>query len=157
MKWRSVALDAAIVLVWLFILGDSFYQAVDLPIAFIGMSDKLPDLPHQLMIVAAVLLPLVPCGVTFWQRQNLMEDMPFVSRKMDQWFFEGAYGYFMARLLPIHASIVSSFIIGLVGGWLTLKSSAGVWSLAVCLGSLLFSFYMLATVAISRKHPPVLK
>lgn len=157
MNWRSIALDAAIFLVWLFILGDSLYQAIELPPSFVDISDKLPDLPLALMLAGALILPAIPCGFTFWQRQNLMEDMPLVSKKMDQWFFEGAYGYFMSRLYPIHASIITSLIIGSVGGWLTYKTSAGIWSAVVCLGSLLFSVYMLITVAFSRRYPPVLK
>ena len=88
MNWRSIALDVVLVLVWLFILGDSLYQAIELPSLFASFSDKLPELPIALMLAGALIIPATPCCLTFWQRRNLMEDMPFLSAKMDQWVFE---------------------------------------------------------------------
>lgn len=155
MKLRTTALNASIAMIWLFLLVDAYLQGLELPELVAQL--PLPLLPVYLLVSGAVLVCLVISAVTFWQRKRLMEDFPFVSSLMSRWFFEGAYGYFMARFYPVHVSILSSFILGAVSYWVCLKTSAGLWSIAFSLGSMGFALSLFLTVCLSRKYPPVLK
>jgi hypothetical protein len=148
-----------VVVSWVVVLVDSYFQGRELPLLLAEQS--LPDIPLWILFVPAVLVPLVIACLTFWRRENVMEDIPKVTDWIDRVVFEGAYAYFMNRLYPVHASIVSAIIVGGVTCWVTMQMKVHatwvLWSHVFSLGCLVFVISMLVAVRYSRRYPPELK
>ena len=148
-------LDVMIVLFWLFVLVDSYLQGREIP-GLLSQAE-LPQLPVVLTAVAVLILCGIASGVTFWQRKNIMEEMPVLSTLTDRIFGEGAYHHLTHRLRPVMMSMLTSLVLGTVGFYTTMQESPNDWSYAVCIGSLLFSMTMLIAYYASRRYPPELK
>lgn len=149
-----VLVNLFIALFWMFLIVDSYIQGRDLPIL---MNDiELPELPLALFIAAALLVSLAASVVTFWQRKNIMDEMPIVAERVDRWFGVGSYSRFTHQLRPVWASILSSTIMGVAGLYATYQFNQHVWSYAICGGTLLFAVFMFIAWLVSRRYPPVL-
>ncbi len=144
---------------WLVVLVDSVLQGYEFPLLLATYT--LPEFPLWLMATGTIVIPLVVSALTFWRRENVMERIPKVTDWIDGWVFEGAYQYFMNRLYPVHASMVSSGLFGGVAGWVTFSTASHenwrVWSYAVCCGCFVFVLTMWIAIAASRRYPPLLK
>lgn len=146
--------NLAIALFWIFLIVDSYLQARELPVLLGEV--ELPELPLMFFAVAAISISLIVSAVTFWQRENIMDEMPVVAERIDGWFGEGAYGRFTRQLRPVWASILSSTILGGVGLYATYEFNHHVWSYAISGGTLLFAVFMFIAWLVSRRYPPVL-
>ena len=143
-----------ILLFWTFLIYDSFVQGSEMPLLLAEV--ELPELPIVLFVGVAVLGSLGASALVFWQRKNIMDEMPVVSDRVDQFFGAGAYSHFTRQLRPTWASILSSLILGGVGLYATFESTHGIWSYAISGGTLLFAVFMFLAWLFSLKFPPTL-
>ena len=95
--------------------------------------------------------------VAYWQRRNIMEDMPILSDGVDRVFGDGAYAYFTGRLHPATTSALSSLILGIVCMRATQLSTQSDWSYAIAAGFVAFSLAMSVAILLSLRRPPILK
>ena len=113
------------------------------------------------MVLAVGTVPWIISGLTFWRRENVMEEIPKVTDWIDRVIFQGAYQYFMNRMYPVHASMVSSALFGGVGCYVTYHSDTSgewiIWSYMISAGCFVFVVAMLIAVWFSRRYPPELK
>ena len=152
---RLRLLDLLIVMFWLYLLFDAYAQGRGLPELVAGLD--LPRLP-VVLAACAILVIAASCGiVTFWQRRNIMEDMPVLSSAVDRFFGDGAYRHFTLQLRPVSASVVSSLILAVAGIHATSQTTRDVWSYAICVGFLAFALCMLAAFLVSQRFPPALR
>jgi hypothetical protein len=152
---RLRLLDLLIAIFWLWLLHDAYVQGQGLP----GLIAAL-DLPELPVVLAACAIPVfsVTCGiVTFWQRKNIMEDMPLLSSAIERLFGDGAYRHITLHLRPVTASVISSLVLALAGLHATSRTARDHWSYAVCFGFLAFSLCMSAALLVSRRYPPALR
>lgn len=147
--------DVLIVLFWLFLLWDAYSQGRELPGLISGVD--LPELPVVMSIFAILALTISVSIVTFWQRKNIMEDMPFFSTLTDRIFGAGAYRRFTHRLRPVLASMLTSLILAAVGLYSTFEETQDRWSYAICLGFLAFAICMFVAYLASKQFPPALR
>lgn len=147
--------DVLIAIFWLFLLSDAFFQGRELPHLLNGID--LPELPIFVSIVTILLLASLTSILTFWQRKNIMEEMPLFSTMVDRIFGTGAYSRITHRLRPVCASILSSLILATVGLYTTYEGSQDRWSYAICLGFLVFAIFMLIAYLVSKRFPPALR
>jgi len=143
-----------ILLFWVFLLFDSFVQGRELPLLIAEV--ELPELPVFLFVGVAVLGSLTASAFVFWQRKNIMDEMPVVAERVDRFFGAGAYSHFTRQLRPTWASILTGLIMGGVGLHETLNSTQGTWSYAISGGTLLFALFMFLAWLFSLKFPPTL-
>ena len=147
--------DALIVLFWLFLLSDAFLQGRELP--YLLQEVDLPELPIFMSVVVILVLASFASGLTFWQRKNIMEEMPLVSTWIDRTFGAGAYYRIIHRSRPVCVSILSSLILAMVGLYTTYEGPQDKWSYAICIGFLVFAIFMLIALLASKRFPPALK
>lgn len=140
-----------ILLFWAFMIYDAFMQGSEMPRLLAEV--ELPELPIALFVGVAVVGSLGASAFVFWQRKNIMDDLPVVS---DRLFGAGAYSHFTRQLRPTWASILSSLILGGVGLCATFESTHGIWSYAISGGTLLFAVFMFVASLFSLKFPPTL-
>lgn len=154
-----IVLNVMIAASWLIVIVDSVLQGFEFPLLLATYA--LPNVPLWLMTTGTILIPLVISALTFWRRENVMEHIPKVTDWIDRWVFEGAYQYFMNRMYPVHASMVSSALFAGAAGWVTYRAAANevwrLWSYAICGGCIVFVLAMWIAVAASRRYPPLLK
>lgn len=143
-----------ILLFWAFMIYDAFMQGSEMPLLLAEV--ELPELPIALFVGVAVVGSLGASAFVFWQRKNIMDDMPVVSDRVDRLFGPGAYSHFTRQLRPTWASILSSLILGGVGLYATFESTHGIWSYAISGGTLLFAVFMFIAWLASRRYPPTL-
>lgn len=150
-----IVVDVLIVLFWLFLLTDSYFQGRELP----GLMSKaeLPELPIPLSIIAILVVSILASVMTFWQRKHIMEDLPLVSKWLDQMLGIGAYRRITHRLRPVSASILTSLMFAVVGIYTTYTETQDSWSYAICIGFLVFATFMFIAYLGSRRFPPVLR
>ncbi len=149
-----ILVNTSILLFWAFLIYDSFVQGSEMPLLLAEV--ELPELPIVLFVGVAVVGSLGASAFVFWQRKNIMDEMPVVSDRVDQFFGAGAYSHFTRQLRPTWASILSSLILGGVGLYATFESTHGVWSYAISGGTLLFAVFMFLAWLCSLKFPPTL-
>ncbi len=148
-------LDVLVLLFWLFVLTDSYAQGRELPALLAGTD--LPELPVVSASLVIVIGSVVTAGLTFWQRQNIMETMPVVQNALDRVFGAGAYQHLTHRLRPVLMSVLSSVVLAAVGFYTNFRGTGEVWSYAIFSGFLSFSLMMLSVLLISRSFPPTLR
>lgn len=153
-RFGGILVNLCIALFWIYLLVDSYIQGRDLP-ALLG-EVELPDLPIALFVSAAFAISIAASAVTFWQRKNLMDEMPFVAERVDRWFGSGSYSRFTHRLHPVWASILSSTVLGVVGVYTTYHLNQHIWSYAISGGTLVFALFMFVAWLLSRRYPPIL-
>ncbi|MBL6691366.1 MAG: hypothetical protein ISP91_13330 [Pseudomonadales bacterium] len=146
--------NGLILMFWAFLLVDSFAQGRELPLLLAEV--ELPELPLFWFVGVAVLGSLGASTFVFWQRKNIMDEMPLVAERVDGFFGAGAYSHFMRQLRPTWASILTGLIMGGVGLHTTLHSTQGAWSYAISGGTLLFALFMFLAWLFSLKFPPTL-
>lgn len=152
---RLRLLDLLIAAFWVYLLFDAYAQGRDLPELVADLD--LPALP-VVLAACAILVIAISCGVvTFWQRRNIMQDMPVLSSAFDRLFGDGAYRHFTAHLRPVSASVVSSLILALAGFHATFQTTRDAWSYAVCFGFLAFALCMFIAFLASKRFPPALR
>lgn len=151
MKFGNILIAAF----WLYLLLDGYYQGQALP-ELVGKL-PLPAMSRSLIAVILALLFAFSLAFTFWQRRRLMEDMPLVTRFVDDKFGEGTYRDFCHRLRPVAISVLAGLLIAISGmraTFATTKSPEGYFFsllfLAVALG-------LLAAYLLSRRYPPELR
>lgn len=149
------AVDILIVLFWLFLLWDAYSQGLELP----GLMSEidLPELPVIMSAFAILVIAGSASFVTFWQRKNIMEDMPFFSTLTDRALGSGAYRRFTHRLRPVCVSMLSSLVLATVGLYCTYEETQDRWSYAICFGFLAFAVCMFIAYLVSKRLPPVLR
>ena len=140
---------------WLFVLTDAYIQGRELP-ALLAETD-LPELPLISAALIIVIGSVITAGLTFWQRQNIMQTMPVVHNALDHVFGEGAYHYLIHKLRPVLMSILSSLVLAAVGFYTNYQGADDDWSNAIFSGLVFFSMTMLSVLVISRSFPPILK
>ncbi len=150
-----VFVDVLIVLFWLFLLSDAYFQGRELP--YLLNEIDLPELPILLSGFAILAVASAAGIVTFLQRKNIMEKMPLLSTIVDRVLGIGAYSRITHRLRPVCASILSSLILGIVGLYSTYEGSQDRWSYAICIGSTVFATFMLIAYLASKRFPPALR
>ncbi|MBO6558799.1 MAG: hypothetical protein JJ934_19460 [Pseudomonadales bacterium] len=149
-----ILINLFIALFWLFLIYDAYLQGSEMPIVLSEV--ELPELPLVLFAAVAFVGSLGASAFTFWQRKNIMEDMPVIAERVDRYFGEGAYSRFTRQLRPVWASILSSTILGVVGLYATYQFNHHIWSYAICGGTLLFAVFMFIAWLVSRRYPPML-
>ncbi len=117
----------------------------------------LPAMPVVPVASGIAIFALGCAVVAYWQRRNIMEDMPILSDGVDRLFGEGAYTYFTGRLHPANTSALSSLVLGVVCIRATEQSIQSDWSYAVALGFIAFSLAMFVAILLSIRMPPILK
>lgn len=140
---------------WAVLLFDAYHQAEEIPLVLSKVS--IPDIPLWCISSAVLIVPVGIATGTFWQRKRIMEELPVVSKLMDRWFFEEAYGFLMNRLHAVYASIASSLLFGAFGIHVTHATSQSLLCYGLFFGSVFFSICMLVAVALSRRYPPRLR
>lgn len=154
-----IALNTLILFSWIFLLADSVYQGLEFPRQLAEL--QLPNFPLWLLALGALVIPFVVSALTFWRRENVMEEIPKVTGFLDRMIFTGAYQYFMNRMYPVHASMVSSALFGGVGAYVTYSEGANAawvhWSYIFSAGCFVFVIAMIVAVLFSRRYPPQLK
>ncbi len=153
-RFGRALVNFLILVFWIFLIVDSFVQGLALPL-YLGQV-ALPDLPVFLFVGVAVLGSLGGSSFVFWQRKNLMDEMPVVAERIDGFFGPKTYSHFTRQLRPTWASICSSSILGGAGLYTTLASTQGLWSLAISGGTLLFALFMFLAWLLSLRFPPTL-
>ena len=153
-RFSRVLVNLCIALFWIYLIVDSYIQGRGLP-ALLG-EVELPDLPLALFVSAALAISIIASALTFWQRKNLMDEMPLVAGKVDRWFGVGSYSRFTHQLRPVWASILSSTVLGVVGVYTTYHLNQHAWSYAISGGTLVFALFMFAAWLLSRRYPPIL-
>jgi drug/metabolite transporter (DMT)-like permease len=152
---RLKLLDLLIAIFWVYLLFDAYAQGRALPELIADLD--LPNLP-VVLAACAILVIAISCGtVTFWQRKNIMEDMPVLSSAVDRFFGDGAYKYFTLQLRLVSASVVSSLILAVAGLHATFRTTRDDWSYAACFGFLGFALCMFIAFLVSRRFPPALR
>ena len=148
-------LDMLVLLFWLFVLTDSYIQGRELP----GLlaETELPELPVVWAVIVIVTGSVVTAGVTFWQRQNIMQTMPVVQTALDRTFGQGAYHHLTHQLRPVLMSVLTSIVLAAVGFYTNFKGTGEVWSYAIFSGFIFFGLMMLSILLLSRHFPPELK
>jgi hypothetical protein len=147
-RWSTIA----IVAFWLYLLIDSFVQGHELP-QWVRIID-IPDLPTPVVAVLLILIFCASLGGAFWQRKNLMEEMPVISDFCDRRFGKDSYQNFCRRLRPISASMVSSLILGATGLYAAHTGDGTPAAFLLCYGFLAFGFALLGARLLSRCYPP---
>jgi hypothetical protein len=127
-------LDLLILAFWLFLMIDAWAQGRELP--SLAAELDLPDVPAMLLIGIALAVAAGAGLLAYRQRHRIMDEMPLVTGWVDRGFGDGAYHYFMRRLWPTWASIISSAVLGSVGLHATARSEGSIWSYAACVGFL---------------------
>lgn len=84
----QILVNLLIALFWMFLILDAYIQGKDLPLLLSEVD--LPELPLVVFIATAFLISLLVSFFTFWQRENLMEEMPIVAARVDSWLGAGA-------------------------------------------------------------------
>ncbi len=144
-----------IAIFWLYLLFDAYIQGRELP-NFILKQD-FPELPVVLS-TCFILVLATSCGLfAFWQRRNIMEDMPILSSTVDRVFGKGAYRHFTLRLRPVCASVISSLVLAVVGLYSTYETTQNAWSYAICFGFLALALSMFIAYQSSKQFPPALR
>ena len=152
---QSRLINVLIVVFWLYLLLDAYFQGRELP----GLINDL-DLPELPVVLSACLVLIITalCGVvTFWQRKNIMEDMPYLSSFIDRVLGKGAYNQFTLRLRPVSASIATSLVLATVGLYSTSQTTQDNWSYLLFFGFLAFALSMFVAYLLSRRFPPALR
>lgn len=148
-------LDLIILTFWLYLIYDSYAEGKALP--GLLQSLELPDLPLIVFALSAFIFGLVASVITFWQRHNIMDELPVISTYTDKFFGEGTYQGFMSRYRPIAASVVSSMVLASVGLYNTYHGPGTPWSYGVCFCFMAYAVCMSITMLISKRNPPVLR
>ncbi|MFT7688067.1 MAG: hypothetical protein ACI9FB_003427 [Candidatus Azotimanducaceae bacterium] len=147
--------DGLIILFWLFLLSDAYFQGRELPILVSGVD--IPELPMYLPIFAMLVIALMSSFVTFWQRKNIMEGPSIILSITDRFLGVGAYSQFTHRLRPVSASIATSLILAVVGLYTTFKTTQDTWSYIICIGFFVFAICMFSAYLVSKRFPPLLR
>jgi len=147
-------IDVLIALFWLFLISDAYFQGRELP--HLLSKINLPEFPLILSFFAVLTLAASACILIFWQRKNLMDEMPVLSSRVDRFFGPGAYSRFTHRLRPVQASIFSSIVFAAVGLHATYQQTQDMWSYMICTGFLFFAICMFIAYLVSKRFPPVL-
>jgi hypothetical protein len=152
---RIRLLDLLVAAFWVFLIVDAYAQGRELPVLVSELN--LPEISVVLAVCLVLAVALAFGSLAFWQRKNIMDEMPGLSGTVDRVFGEGAYGHFTRRLRPVWASIVSSLVLGAVGLHANVEMTGNSWSYVVCVGFFAFALFMFGAFLVSRRYPPTLR
>ena len=159
-RTRRLIVNVLIGAVWLFLLVDAWLQGQEMPTLISevieAVSTELTLPSPALMGAAALLVSLGTAALAFWQRHNIMEDMPLLASGCNRFLGTGSYRYITHRLHPLAASVLTSLLLAFATWLHVTPATQSAWTALVSWGFAAFAICMIGAHLLSRRFPPVL-